>query len=53
MEGGVITATTTVNQLRGFFVNTYGFGFTELDGFGLIDATKAAQLVTPGTTAQP
>lgn len=54
LEGGVVTATTTINQLRGFFINTYGFGYTFLDGFGLIDAAKAAQLVTPGITpAQP
>jgi hypothetical protein len=53
LEGGVFTATTTVNQLKGVFVNNYGFGFTELDGFGLIDAARGAQLVTPGTTAQP
>jgi hypothetical protein len=53
MEGGTFTAMTTRNDLKGVFVNNYGFGYTFLDGFGLIDAARAAQLVTPGTAAQP
>jgi hypothetical protein len=47
LEGGVVTATTTINNLKGVFMNTYGFGWTFLDGFGLIDAAKAAQLTPP------
>jgi Subtilase family len=45
LEGGVFTATTTKNNLKGTFVNEYGFGYTIADGFGLIDGQKAAQLV--------
>jgi hypothetical protein len=54
MEGGVITASTTTNELKGTFENKYGFGFTFLDGFGLINAQQAAQRVTPAPpTSQP
>src|SRR4029077_10525587 len=53
LEGAVITASTTRNQLKGVFVNHYGFGYTSLDGFGLIDAAKAVQLIPVGPTAQP
>ena len=45
LEGGIVTATTTKNALRGIFTNNYGFGFTIADGFGLIDGQRAAQLV--------
>ena len=45
MEGGQISATTTNASLQGTFVNTYGVGYTVLDGFGLIDAVRAAQAV--------
>lgn len=48
LEFGDITAITTSNTLKGVFANNYGFGFSELDGFGLIDAVKATQQVTPG-----
>ena len=52
MEFGGFTASTTRNDLRGTFVNKYGFGFTPLDGFGLIDAVNAAQHV-PAGPSQP
>jgi hypothetical protein len=45
MQGGVVTAVTTKNNLKGVFANTFGFGFSEADGFGLIDAVQAAQSV--------
>ena len=51
LEFGEITAVTTKNNLKGFFVNDYGFGFSPVDGFGLIDAVQAAQRVNPGTRA--
>lgn len=51
MEFGSFTATTTKNNLKGFFTNKYGFGFTVLDGFGLIDAVEATSHVQPGDNA--
>ena len=45
LEGGVVSAMTNINNLKGVFVNTYGFGFSEADGFGLIDAVQAVQQV--------
>jgi hypothetical protein len=45
LEGGVVFASTTKNDLRGVFVNNYGFGFSFLDGFGLIDAVQAARQI--------
>ncbi|HEY4284553.1 MAG TPA: S8 family serine peptidase [Chthoniobacterales bacterium] len=45
MEGGEVDAFTTISVLKGTFQNTYGFGFTIADGFGLIDAVQAAQMV--------
>lgn len=48
LEFGNFTAGTTRNALKGVFVNNYGFGFSPLDGFGLIDAVNAAEHVTPG-----
>jgi len=52
MEFGNFTAGTTRNALKGVFVNDYGFGFSPLDGFGLIDAVNAAGHVTPGPVRQ-
>jgi hypothetical protein len=51
LEGGVVSATTNINNLKGVFVNTYGFGFSEADGFGLIDAVQAVQSVNPPSPA--
>jgi len=47
LEFGDFTAKTTRNDLRGVFFNTYGFGFTDLDGFGLINAVETMSHVTP------
>ena len=53
MEGGIISAVTTKNALRGVFRNQTGFGWTQLDGFGLIDGTQAAKAVNgPGVPLQ-
>jgi|tagenome__1003787_1003787.scaffolds.fasta_scaffold20987573_5 hypothetical protein len=48
LEFGGFTAVTTHNNLKGIFSNNYGFGFSLLDGYGLIDAVKAMQKVQPG-----
>jgi hypothetical protein len=45
MEGGMISVQTTKGGLRGTFTNLYGTGWTIVDGFGLIDAVKAASFV--------
>ena len=46
LQGAEIKAFTTRNtRLSGKFVNRFGFGYTIADGFGLIDAVKAAQAV--------
>ena len=47
LEFGEFFAITTRNNLRGVFFNNYGFGFTDLDGFGLINAVRTAERVTP------
>ena len=47
MEFGDFTARTTKNDLRGVFFNEYGFGFTDLDGFGLINAVETMNHVSP------
>jgi subtilase family protein len=52
IEFGGFTAVTTKNNLKGTFVNNYGFGFSLLDGYGLIDAVKAIQKVQPGPVQQ-
>ena len=51
LEFGGFTASTTKNNLKGSFVNRYGFGFTVLDGFGLIDAVRAVGQAQPGPNA--
>ena len=48
LEFGGFSAITNKNSLRGTFFNTYGFGYTPLDGFGLIDAVQTMNRVTPG-----
>jgi hypothetical protein len=45
MQNARITATTTKGGLQGTFMNTFGTGYTIVDGFGLIDAVQAAQAV--------
>ena len=46
LQGAPIKAFTTRNRrLSGQFVNRFGMGYTIADGFGLIDAVKAAQAV--------
>ncbi len=45
MAGGQIFANTSKGSLSGTFENAFGTGYTILDGFGLIDAVKAAQAV--------
>ena len=47
MQNAKITATTTKGGLQGTFMNTFGTGYTIVDGFGLIDAVQAAQAVGP------
>ena len=51
LEFGGFTAATTKNNLKGFFTNDYGFGFSILDGFGLIDAVRAVGQVQAGPAA--
>jgi hypothetical protein len=46
LEGAQVKATTSLKgALSGKFVNQFGTGYTIADGFGLIDAVKAAQAV--------
>ncbi|MEY2537560.1 MAG: hypothetical protein QOG67_1300 [Verrucomicrobiota bacterium] len=45
LQGAIVSASTSRNNLRGTFVNDVGFGFSIADGFGLIDAVAAAQQV--------
>ena len=52
LERAVVTASTNRNNLKGSFVNDYGFGFSFADGFGLINAIKAVSEVNPGTLTQ-
>ena len=45
MQNGRISASTTRGGLQGTFMNTFGSGYSILDGFGLIDAVQAAAAV--------
>ena len=45
LQNATIYATTTKSGLQGTIMNTFGFGYTVLDGFGLIDAPTAAAAV--------
>ncbi len=45
MQDATILANTTKVGLQGRFMNTFGIGYSIEDGFGLIDAVKAAQAV--------
>jgi hypothetical protein len=45
LQGATISAGTSKGSLGGTFVNNFGKGWSFLDGFGLIDAVKAAQAV--------
>jgi hypothetical protein len=45
LEGAEVTALTSKRRLTGTFRNQFGRGYTIADGFGLIDAVKAAQAV--------
>lgn len=45
MQNARFFATTSKVGLNGTIMNAFGFGFTILDGFGLIDAVTAAQAV--------
>jgi hypothetical protein len=45
LQNARIYATTTKSGLEGTIMNAFGFGYTILDGFGLIDAVTAASAV--------
>jgi hypothetical protein len=45
LQGAFISAHTKKNGMSGTFANAFGTGFTIVDGFGLIDAVKAAQAI--------
>jgi hypothetical protein len=45
LQNARIYATTTKSGLEGTIMNTFGFGYTVIDGFGLIDAVNAAAAV--------
>jgi hypothetical protein len=45
LPGASVTAQTTKTGFSGTFSNTYGFGYVSVDGFGLIDAVKAASFI--------
>ena len=45
MQNAKILGATTKGGLQGAFTNTFGVGYSILDGFGLIDAVQAAAAV--------